>query len=120
MGDADNCWSIEMSTLTSDEAAGDEARCTASHCHALDDDTDDEDADIHKDSVFAREDFSKEAAVQATKPSTELEDGGQPALFRRIANPIAHIWNGSVGGCCEITKREDIHTSAEGLHGKDS
>lgn len=97
-GDAGNCWSLGMSKLTSDEATGDEAGCTASHCNALDDHTDDEDADIHEDGVFAREDFSEEAAVQATEPSTELEDGGQPAFLRRITNPIAHIWEGLVCG----------------------
>lgn len=87
-----------MKKLTCDESASDDAGSAANYCDALDDDANDENAHVDQDSVLAGENLCEETAVETAKPSTELEDGRQPALLGSIANPVTHVWNVSVTG----------------------
>jgi hypothetical protein len=48
----------------------------------LDDNTDDEDDDVHENGVLSRKDLGQETRVQGTKPSTQFQNGDEPTLFR--------------------------------------
>ncbi|KAL8732236.1 MAG: hypothetical protein Q9181_004037 [Wetmoreana brouardii] len=67
--------------LTSDKAAGNEAGSSTSYGDSLDHHTDNKDAYVELNGVFAGEDLCEEAAIQTAEPGTKLEDGCKPALL---------------------------------------
>lgn len=85
-------YSFDGSRIDSrDESATENGRVTSRDGGGLDNDTDDEDGGGDEDGVLSREGLGEETGDEGTEPSTEFEDGGEPALARLVGWVVAVV-----------------------------
>jgi hypothetical protein len=72
---------FEIIYLTSDESTREDRVMACGDRSGLNDHSDDENDDVHQDSVLSGEDLGKETGVHGTEPGTQFENGDEPALL---------------------------------------
>jgi hypothetical protein len=68
---------------------------TSNCCH-LDHNTDNENTSGDQDAVLSGASFREEAGHESTKPSSELQDGSEPALLCRVVDVTVSLWKLSI------------------------
>jgi hypothetical protein len=84
---------LETAHLTSDESTRENGAVASSDGSGLDNNTDDEDCDVHQNGVLSREDLGEETRVHGTEPGTQFENRHEPTLLGRVVRQGNRVLN---------------------------
>jgi hypothetical protein len=94
---------VESVRLTSDESTRKDRVMTCGDGSRLNDNTDDENDDVHQNRVLSGEDLGQETRVQGTEPRTQFENGNEPTLLggvvcerHWIIDVVSHVYAASL------------------------